>query len=74
MFSHDKNYLHILYIDRFTSFPSAKDIFKDPAFPYPSSPSSSLRPSAYKNVTYDSIFPLPVSSSKFPPPCESHCL
>lgn len=51
MFSHDKNYLHIIYIYRFASFPSAKDIFKDSVFPYPSTPSSSLPPSSYKNVT-----------------------
>lgn len=42
-----------------------------PTLPLPPLP---FPPPSYKNVTYDSLFPLPVSSSTFPLPCESHCL
>ena len=42
VFSHDKNYLHIIYIYRFAAFPCAKDIFTDSVFLFSSFPSSSL--------------------------------
>lgn len=70
VFSHDKNYLHIIYIYRFAAFPSAKDIFRDSVFPYPSPTSSHLEE---RNFRFHFPFTC-VSSSPLALPRESHCL
>lgn len=72
VFSHDKIYLHIIYIYRFASCPRAKDIF----LPVVSLlfPSLLFPPFFYTSITYDYIFLWPISSFTFPLPCESLCL
>lgn len=70
VFSHDKNYLYIIYIYRFAAFPHTKDSFTDSVFLFSSLPSSSLPvlPFFYKDSNM-----MALSLCLFLPP-HFHCL